>query len=169
MNSITEHYQRQSELLMTSGESITRPDQASDINGFVRSLLNFRALFYFLQTTDSRQLPAAKQLDFLMDLLNKGRHVNDMYVQKRMMAEHEQILGMDLYYLVEYANFLADREEEKLGLMWREGDKTFIKTYINDLTGYFNHLGDELIHRNLLACTQKLVKKNLKKLDKMDH
>ena len=145
MDHIIEYCHRQQERFLSAASSIERQHETSDLDYLVRSLRCFSALFNLPGSWDIRPVGDVEKQDAMMNLLDQARYVNDMHLQQRVMRENENLLGMDLSYLVQYASELASDAEHDLRAVLKEFDKDFPRRYIERLEKQIQEVGEESI------------------------
>jgi hypothetical protein len=168
MQPIIEYCHRQQERFQSAASSIERQHEASDLDCLVRSLRCFRALFNLPGSWDIHWPVDVGKRNAMMELLDQARHVNDMHLQQRVMRENENLLGMDLSYLIDYANELASDAEQNLRVGLNEFDQDFPRRYIEAVEKQVQEVGDEPMYEELLDFTHQQLKKTFKKLKHLD-
>mgnify|MGYP006282255355 CR=1 FL=1 len=168
MDHIIEYCHRQQERFLSAASSIERQHETSDLDYLVRSLRCFSALFNLPGSWDIRPVGDVEKQDAMMKLLDQARYVNDMHLQQRVMRENENLLGMDLSYLVQYASELASDAEHDLRAVLKEFDKDFPRRYIERLEKQIQEVGEESMYEQLLDFIHQQLKKTFKKLKHLD-
>jgi hypothetical protein len=168
MHHIIEYCHRQQDRFQSSAESIERQQEISDLDNLVRSLRFFRALFHLPGSWNIHWLPDDQKRDAMIELLEQARYVNDLHLQQRVMRENENLLGMDLSYLVQYAMESAAKEEHLLRELLKEFDHEFPPGYVGELEAQMRKTGEKLMYKELLDFTHKQLKKTFKILKHQD-
>jgi len=168
MNPIIEYCLNQHEKFLSGASSIEREQKTSDLNHLLRSLRCFRALFNLPGSWIIRTLPDFQKKDAMLKLLDQARYVNDMHLQQRVIRENENLLGMDLSYMIQYASDIASKEEESLRRMLKEFDKMFPRRYVEEVDKRMQKKGEGPMYKELLDSTHRQLKKIFKTIKQLD-
>lgn len=168
MHHVIEYCHRQQDRFQSSASSIERQEETSDLDHLVRSLRCFRALFNLPDSWNMRWLPEGEKRDAMMKLLDQARYVNDMHIQQRVLKENENLLGMDLSYLIQYASELASAAELELRELLKKFDQDFPRRYIEAVEKHMQEVGEEAMYKQLLDFTHQQMKKTFKKVKQLD-
>jgi len=103
-----------------------------------------------------------------MKLLDQARYVNDMHIQQRVLKENENLLGMDLSYLIQYASELASAAELDLRELLKKFDQDFPRRYIEAVEKHMQEVGEEVMYKELFDFTHRQLKKAFKTLKHLD-
>jgi hypothetical protein len=164
MNKILKHYRLWRDKLLTSMKTLEDDRETSDLNNLVRSLRGLRGLFEITGKLNKEWCPDSTLHDTLMDLLNTAHYVNDMTVQQKAMQENEELMGMDLAYLLDYTQELAGKGEEQLRKKVTQMDRSKLEDYEQHLSNQTESSGEEWIDKQLMDLTHQKVKKAYHKL-----